>query len=161
VGGQSREANIEALSELIRTSISSDEPLMQRPSDRRILVHAQVAMRLLEVDESVQFAALRNFDATRITLVLGDSVLVLTDRAMVITRVPVIPVASLSRAKRHEFDQVEAVTVEARSPWPNRLRVDLRGEGSEAFSLSPPGKAEAAAQLIQPHNSPASGAESR
>jgi hypothetical protein len=147
---QSRVRSAESLAEFIRTSIHEDAGIARELSSRRILIHAQVAMKALEPDETVELAALRDFDGTGISLIIGDSVLLLTDRAILVTREPVLPAAFLSRVKRYELSQVEAVSVEPDSRWPSRLRVDLRDEGSQAFSLTPTGKSEEAARLIQP-----------
>jgi hypothetical protein len=129
----------------------------QKRGRKRAQVHAQTAMKALDADEPVLFAALIEHGYGLWGVVLGDSLFLLTDRAFVITREPGVPIASLSRVERHEYWEIQSVDLEV-AQWfgnPSRLRVVFRDGGSNTLLLSPPGKSEEALALIRPHTAAA------
>jgi hypothetical protein len=144
-----------ALSELIRTEVYAEVPLGQevdeKRGERRALVHAQAAMKVLQPNESVQFAAQRERGGVFLGALLGDTLLLLTDRAMVITREAGIPIAFLSRARRYDYGQIRSVSVEDAQFFgkTSKLLVEFRAGWSDGFLLSPAGKSEEAATLMQ------------
>jgi hypothetical protein len=142
----------EALADVIRRTCYQGSPLALETDDkagkRRSRIHAKVARKVLEDGETVQFASPIALYTAPFAAFLGDWVLLLTERAIVTTWEPPLPVTFLSRATRREFTEVEAVSVEE-SAWPSKLHVDLRGAGSEVFPLESDEAAKEAAQLIR------------
>jgi hypothetical protein len=150
----------DALASVIQRVCYSDAPRLAREADtnagkRRARIHAETAMKVLEPNEPVEIVAVHVFNLTPFVSWLGDSVFLLTDRAIVSTWEPILPVALLSMKKRYEFTDIEDVSVEQSKRQLGteytRLVLRLRDHGSEVFSLSPSGAAEEAAQQIRGH----------
>jgi hypothetical protein len=157
VSPDSQAARTEVLAKLIRTSIYAEPPLArprktdEKRGERRALVHARAATKALEPYESVRFVAMQERWGALLGPVLGDTLFLLTDRAIVTTSEPGIPITFLSRAKRYEYGQIDSVSVESAQFFgkASRLLVEFRDGWSSTFLLAPPGKSEEAAVLLR------------